>query len=101
MKSVKSFFRFSSKIVKMDINSILSGGSSKNKGIIIQINQDLEQVTNMLLYYYPISKNHFEREETLNDNCIDANCSNEKIEECINLECCTFEEKRTEHERKV
>jgi hypothetical protein len=55
----------------------------------------------MLLYYYPISKNHFEREEAPNDNCIDANCSNEKIEECINLECCTFEEKRTEHERKV
>lgn len=32
MKSVKSFFRFSSKIVKMDINSILTGESTKSKG---------------------------------------------------------------------
>lgn len=55
----------------------------------------------MLLYYYPISKSHFEREEMLSENCIEANCSNEIIEECINLDCCSFEEKRNKHERKV
>ncbi len=101
MKSVKSFFRFSSKIVKMDINSILTGGPSKSKGVQLEINKNLDQMTNMLLFYYPISKKHFEIEETLTDNCIEANCSNENIEECINLDCCPFEEKRSEHERKV
>lgn len=101
MISLKSYFRFSSKIVKIDINSILSGETTKHQGSLQINNQRLDRMANMLLYYYPISKKHFENKEIKSDEIIDTQCSTENIEECINLDCCKLEQKRNENERKV
>lgn len=50
----------------------------------------LESTNNMLLYYYPISKKHFDHEEgsSSSGDCIDASCDSEK--ECNMIECKSF-----------
>ena len=101
MISLKSFFRFSTKTVKIDINSIISGETTKSQGSLLINNYRIDKMANMLLYYYPISKKHFENEEINSEKIIDTQCSNENIEECINLDCCKLEQKRNENERKV
>ena len=76
MMKYKSFFRFSSKIVKMDIESILSSTNSTTpKG------QNCIPNSNMLLYYYPINKESFENFGAVNGE------SNSNTQECFNSKC--------------
>lgn len=61
MFKVRSLFRFSSKVVKLDIDSILSNNACKGTSVYNN---------NMLLFYYPINKSHFETGQ----DCIETDC---------------------------
>ncbi len=48
----------------------------------------------MLLYYYPISKKHFEEDmETSTDNCIEASCDTETASNYHAIDCETVAQK--------